>query len=265
MARLPRSGATTSALCEHTPAFEELVAEGLVDAREATTTLTEVLADMGLKPLSDEDEQRVRDSLGMVVGRGWALVADSPRWTPDDNFTVADVQATLVGTAEGLEAMIAGCHLSPEQLTAIEKVLLAAETGFRESFDTAVATRVIGALRQEIGHDKARERVIEFRTWPCTVAAACRRAAAELDGIEGKAGKQCRDWYPAFVGVLAFVAEKNGIEPNEAVFNPRTGTADGRFLHMAERFEQLLPRHMRSASRVAIVRTLKRSKAGATD
>jgi hypothetical protein len=184
MARLPRSGATFSALCKRTPAFEQLVFEhlvslvlvGLIDPSEAAkaiadlggapTTLAEVIADLGLKPLSDEDEQRLRDGLGVVVGRGWELVADSPKWNPDDNFTVADVQATLVETAEGLEAMIAGRSLFPERLTAIEKVLHGAETGFRERRDTEVALRILGALKQKIVHDRAGERVIEFRKWP---------------------------------------------------------------------------------------------------
>jgi hypothetical protein len=168
-----------SALCERTPAFEQLVFEhlvvlvlvGLVDANEATkafadlgvtTTLKEVIADLGLKPLSAQDEQRVRDDLGVVVGRGWEIVADSPKWNLEDDFTVADVQATLLETADGLDAMIAG-RSSQAQVTAIEKVLHGAETGFRERLDTEVALKIIGTLRQEIGHDKARTRVIEFR------------------------------------------------------------------------------------------------------
>jgi hypothetical protein len=67
MARLPRRGSSIASLCERTAAFEYLVAVGLVDRREATTTLAAVLVDLGLAPLSDEDEQKVREELGRVV------------------------------------------------------------------------------------------------------------------------------------------------------------------------------------------------------
>jgi hypothetical protein len=36
-----------------------------------------VIADLGLKPLSDEDEQKIREDLGAVIGRGSELAADS--------------------------------------------------------------------------------------------------------------------------------------------------------------------------------------------
>jgi hypothetical protein len=76
MARLPRTGSSLGTLCERTPDFEQMVAAGLVDAREATTTLAEVIADLGLHPLSDEDEQKIRDELGVVIGRGCEIHED---------------------------------------------------------------------------------------------------------------------------------------------------------------------------------------------
>jgi hypothetical protein len=258
MARLPRTGSSIAGLCERTPAFEQLVAAGLIDAREATTTLSEIIAGLGLSPLSDEDERKIRDELGSVIGRGYEILADSPKGNPDSKLTVTDVQETLVWVADGLEAMIAG-RLAPGRLAAIEKVLHGAETGLQESHDAEVALRIIGTLRQEIKYDQAREKVIEFRKWPWTVAEACRRAAKNLKLIKGTAGKPRRDWYPDFKRVLTFVAEKNGIRP-KILINRRTYEAEGRFLDLAERFEELLPRFMRSNSRGAIAKMLQRTR-----
>lgn len=282
MARLPRSGVTFLGIYERTPETERLVEHG-ARLREAAqklseaglphdplhlrvpvaapdeylTTLAEVIADLGLNPLWDEDEQKIREDLGAVIGRGSELAADSKKWNRN-NLTVAAVRATLVGAAEGLDAMIAG-PLPSERLAEIKKVLSGAETGFRERCDAEVALRIIEALRQEIGDDLARERAINFHKWPRTVAEACRQADRNLDKIKWKSGPQARDWYGGFARVLAFIAVQNGIEQKVAV-NPRTGEAMGRFLDMAERFEKLLPRHMRSASRGAIAKTLQRLK-----
>jgi hypothetical protein len=249
-----------------------------------TTTLPEVIADLGLEPLSTEDGSTIRRELESIIGRGKQIADDSPTLSRGYNVTVAEVQTTLLEIADALEAMIAdrssanltaraqrfaGRRLSSkrasaDQLIAIEKFLHGAETGIRQRLDCEVALKIIGVMGTEIGRDKARERVIGFRRWPLTIADACRRAAGELDEINGTSGPPPRDWYPAFVRVLAFIAEKNGIE-RKVVFNPRTGKAKGRFLDIAERFEQLLPPHMRSASRVAIAKTLERLKVGAID
>jgi hypothetical protein len=105
VARLPRSGATFLGIYERTPETEWLIEHG-ARLREAAqklseaglphdplhlripvaapdeylTTLAEVIADLGLKPLSDEDEQKIREDLGAVIGRGSELAADSKKW-----------------------------------------------------------------------------------------------------------------------------------------------------------------------------------------
>jgi len=185
VARLPRSGATFLGIYDRTPELEWLI-EHVARLREAAqklseaglphdplhlripvtahneylTTLAEVIADLGLKPLSDEDEQKIRYDLGAVIGRGSQLAEDSKKWNRN-NLTVADVRATLVETAEGLDANISG-RLSSERLAEIEKVLSGAETGFREKRDVEVALRIIGVLRHEIGYDLASSRA---RAW----------------------------------------------------------------------------------------------------
>jgi hypothetical protein len=258
MARLPRTGSSLGSLCERTPAFEQMVAAGLVDACEATTTLTEVFGELGLAPLSDEDEQKIRDELGFVIGRGYEIQKDSQKQSPTSRLTVVDVREKLERVSSGLEAMADG-HPDPGELAVIERVLNGSKTGFRESHDIAVALRVIKELADENGHDRARELVIEFRKWPRTVAEACRTAAKNLNLIKGKSGKPPRDWYRDFKRVLTFVAEKNGIRPM-VVINWRTQEAQGRFIDLAERFEQLLPGHMRSPNRQAIAKMLQRTK-----
>ena len=70
MARLPRTCNSMSSLYERTPALEEMVNAGQVDANECETTLAEVMSGLGLAPLSREDEQTIRQELGLIVGRG---------------------------------------------------------------------------------------------------------------------------------------------------------------------------------------------------
>jgi hypothetical protein len=90
--------------------------------------------------------------------------------------------------------------------------------------------------------------VINFRNWPKTIAEACRKAAENLNSIEGKPGRPTISWYRDFARVLAFVAEKNGL----------LSTIEKDFVRLAERFEALLPLHMRSPTLDVRVQRLKR-------
>ncbi len=250
MARLPRSGKSVSALYERTPAFEAMVKAGFVDSRECEITLADVIAELGLAPLSVEDEQTIRNELGAVIGRGIEIFEQSAKQNPEAKIEVSDVQTTLTKVADGLDAMIAG-KSDPTQFAAIDKVMKGAETGFRERHDGEVALKIRRTLAQEIGVDDAHDRMAEFHRWPRTIAEACRRAVRDLDLIEGAPGRQPRDWYRDFKRVLTFIAKKNGIPP-KVVINRRTHEARGRFVDLAEQFERLLPGHMRSQSREAI-------------
>jgi len=258
MARLPRTGKSVSSLYERTPAFEAMVKAGSVDPRECETTLADVMTELGLSPLSSQDEQIIRDELGAIIGRGLTQFEESPKQNPGAKLTVRDVQATLIQVADRLDAMIAG-QLDADQFAAIEKVMKGVESGFQESHNTEVALKIRSTLAQEIGISNAHDRMAEFRKWPRTIAEACRRAARDLDAIRGARGRQSRDWYRDFHRVLTFVARKNGINP-KVVINRRTHEARGRFIELAEQFERLLPRPMRSPSREAIAKMLERSK-----
>jgi hypothetical protein len=257
MTRLPRTGQSVSSLYEHTPAFEELVKAGSVDPRECETTLADVITGLGLAPLSSQDEQIVRNELGVIIGRGLKILEESAKLNPKGKLTVREVQATLIRVAGVLDAA-AACPLDADQIAEIGKVVKATETGFQEGHDMEVAYRIRSALDKEIGLSNARDRMAEFHKWPRTIAEACRRAAQELNLIRGVSGRQSREWYRDFKRVLTFVASKNGIRP-KVVINRRTHEARGRFIELAEQFERLLPRHMRSQSREAIAKMLERS------
>jgi hypothetical protein len=255
---LPRISTSVSSLYERTPEFEAMVKAGVVDPRECETTLAEVITELGLTPLSVEDEQKIRDELGAVIGRGIEIFEQSAKQNPDGKLTVSNVQVTLTQVADGLDAMIAG-RLDPDQFVAIDKLMKRAETGFRENHDTEVALKIRSALAREIGVSNAHDRMAEFQKWPRTIAEACRRAARDLDLIEGAPGRQSRDWYRDFKRVLTLIAKKNAIPP-KVVINRRTHEARGRFIELAEQFERLLPRHMRSQSREAMAKMLERVK-----
>ncbi len=257
MARLPRTGKSVSSLYERTPAFEGMVKAGCVDSHECETTLADVMTGLGLAPLSSRDEQMIRKELGVIIGRGLTIFEESAKQNPHAKLTVRDVQATLTQVADALDAVVAR-RLDADQFAAIDNVLKGTETGERESHDIEVALRIRSTLAQEIGLSDARDRMIAFHKWPRTIAEACRRAARELDTIKGVPGRQSREWYGDFKRVLTFVAGQNSIR-TKVVINRRTHEARGRFIELAEQFERLLPRHMRSQSREAIAKMLERS------
>jgi hypothetical protein len=257
MARLPRTGQSVSSLYERTPAFAAMVKAGSVDPHECETTLAEVMTALGLAPLSSRDEQMIRSALEVIIGRGLRIFQVSAKQNPHANLTVRDVQATLTQVADALDEAVAS-SLDADHFAAIDKVLKGTESGFRESHDIEVALRIRSTLAREIGPSNARDRMIAFDKWQRTIAEACRRAARELDLIKVVRGRQSRKWYSDFKRVLTFVARKNGIRTKVAI-SWRTHEAGGRFIELAEQFERLLPRHMRSQSREAIAKMLERS------
>jgi hypothetical protein len=256
MAWLDYPAPASGSLYERTPAFEEMVKAGAVDPHECETTLADVMSGLGLAPLSQEDEQTIREELGLIIGRGLKISEESPKQNPNA-LMVGDVRATLIRVADLLDIAVAR-ELDPDQFAAIDKIMKGAETRFQESHDIEIALKIRSTLAQEIGLDNACERMAEFHKWPRTIAEACRRAAEDLDLIRVSAGRQSREWYRDFRRVLTLVASKNGISP-KFVINRRTHEARGRFIDLAEQFERLLPPHMRSPSREAIAKRLERS------
>jgi hypothetical protein len=236
-----------------------MVEAGLVDSRECETTLANVITELCLVPLSASDEQMIRNELAAIIGYGLKASEESPKLNPDGKLTVRDLQTTLTKIADGLDVIASTARLDANELSAIDRVMRGTETGFHESHDIQVALKIRSTLAAEIGLTKAQDRMADFHKWPRTIAEACRRAAVDLDLIRGTPGRQSRDWYRDFKRVLVSIARKNGIKP-KVIINRRTHEAQGRFIDLAEKFERLLPRDMRSPSREAIAKRLERSK-----
>jgi hypothetical protein len=72
--KVPRSGGGIASLYERTDFTASLVAAGRILRRQSpTTALTQVVNDLGLKPLSAEDEEEVRAQIGHAI---WAWQDD---------------------------------------------------------------------------------------------------------------------------------------------------------------------------------------------
>jgi hypothetical protein len=95
MVRIPRTGRSVCAIYERTPAVKAMIECGLIDPNECVTTLGEVITHLGLKVLSSDDEQRIRNELATVIGTGLSNIEYSPKLNPDGRLQVSDVQKTL--------------------------------------------------------------------------------------------------------------------------------------------------------------------------
>jgi hypothetical protein len=98
---------------------------------------------------------------------------------------------------------------------------------------------------------------VRCRSQPKLIADACRRADARLDAIREKPGGWAMDW-SGFRRVVELVANRNGIKPTIIVTRDRE--VQGRFIEIAEAFERLLPRYMRSNTRDALAKRLRSAK-----
>jgi hypothetical protein len=106
--------------------------------------------------------------------------------------------------------------------------------------------------------------VLNVRKWMPEVAAACLEAAKDLGKVKAKGGRPSLDWYDDFWRILTGIAEKNSIRPKVEI-NRVTGEAEGQFIELAERFEELLPPMLRSPTREAIAKRLQRAQERATE
>jgi hypothetical protein len=113
---MPRTGSSVGAIYERTPAAEAMVERGLIHPNECVATLGEVITDLSLKVLSSDDEQRIRNELGLVIGSGLSNIEYSPKLNPDGRLQVRDIQKTLRGIAAELDASWSATgHKSVEQ------------------------------------------------------------------------------------------------------------------------------------------------------
>jgi hypothetical protein len=246
MARLPQTGRAVACLYERSPEIDDLVERGLVDPRECVTTLVDVIADLGLAPLSPDDEQKVRQALEAIIGCGLQRLEASPKHNPGAKLQARDLQKTLKRVAKGLTKMAQGRVIDSAQMAEIDKTMRGRETGFHHVRDIAAANEIVAALAGIVGdRDEADAMMSDFFRHPSQIAKACLTAVDRLGHIKGKEGRPATDWLSEFVAVLRFIAAANNIKPAISV-NPRTGKAQGRFLALAAAVEQLLPYAMRA-------------------
>jgi hypothetical protein len=251
MVRLPQTGSAFCGLNERTQEIDQMIRalelqertpklEEMIRAANSIfeTSIVGIIADLGLKPLSVDVENFIREGLGEVIGL-WSI-------NHKGRLLVKDRRSTLTKIAHSLDQLAAG-RLNADLESEIVPALSGHETGLRQSHDIAVAGKIIETLSHELGYRTAFERVHNFRNWPQTVAEACRRADKSLSLLKGKAGRPTLNWYRAFKDVLVFVADRNGI-PLAITIDPQTGRATGRFIKLAMEFERLLPAAMRSSS-----------------
>ena len=214
---------------------------------EMETTLEKVVADLGLAPLSAEEESRIRDRLAVVIGRGIDENAASPKLNSHGKIQVKDILATLGAIARNLQAA--------------EQNLRGCETGLQSAHNIEVVTKVreILARNPELGDlVKADKFLSDCCDRLKTISHACLVAAKDLGSTKGKAGRKRLDWLDDFRAVLMSVADQNGIRPT-IITDRETGEVKGRFLDLAVGFEQLLWPTMRSPTRTALAKRFSRT------
>jgi hypothetical protein len=255
MAKWPQTGSGIASLHERTPEFEAMVKFGLVDHRDAETTLVQVIAGLGLVPLSADDERMIRSELGVLIAAGYQNFADSAKFSPADRVTVAGVRKRLRRLADLLEA----APWDPADLDEIERFLRGRESGLRTIEEIAVAGKIMSVLvAQTESYDRAHAVLHDYRSNPRLVAEACHRAAKELGTVKGKRGAPSTDW-SGLLCAAKLIAKRNRIRPT-IVINRKTSEVEGRFIEIAEGLERLLPRFMRTRNRVALAKRLQRVK-----
>jgi hypothetical protein len=214
---------------------------------ESETSLSRLVSDLGLQPLSLGDEAALRSELGAVIGRGLDRIAVTKKLSPAAKLQTKDIAGTLRAIARDLQAN--------------EAALRGRQTGLRQSHEIEVANRIREVLSKnpEIKIDAD-----EFLDDSCdrisTISHACLIAARDLELNKADAGKKAIDWFDDFTRVLVNIAEKNGTRPS--IENDRdTGKPKGRFFELAAGFERLLHPEMRSPSPSALAKRLSRSLA----
>jgi hypothetical protein len=195
---------------------------------ELDTNLEQVIAELGLKPLSSEAEEKIRFGVGAAIGR-WldehkafdnvetVLMADELRPREKQKkkvmkLRVRDLKATLNAMASGVELAV--------------RVLRSGEGGVVDDFDLRVRNEVRRFLSmnpESGGEDNVDGFLSEFCNKGEALSRACRIAIADIDAElghtdstsrkvgKGKGGAPRLDWYADFVYCISPIAEQNGI------------------------------------------------------
>ena len=220
MAKLPRTGVAYQCLYE------------------PDVTLAEIVASLGLKPLSKNAEREMRDRLGFALAK-WE--------EPNTALQIKDVVSSLNAHAKRFD------EIAP--LGTITR------TGFAREPDIAVSGQVVQVLMSNpaIGSlEAAHEYLRDFCLRAGVIASGCRAAASSLQSTKGHSGKPRYDWYDDFTAVLLYVCKQNKIEPTVGI-DRISGKPVGTLSKIAPAFERLLLPKMRSPASEAMVKRLQRS------
>jgi hypothetical protein len=204
---------------------------------ERKRTLADVVAGLGLKPLSEKAERTIRDRLGHALAQ-----RDEP-YGPD----VKDIARILDSFANGLEKAVPVMAVSKGGLHGVEEI--EAATRLAQSLREKSSIGSIGAAHQFLA---------DFGERASIVASASRSAARKLGEIRGTGGGSPYGWYDQFTAVRVDICRSNGLEP-KARIDRISGEVAGDLARMAAEFEQLLPEGLRSRTYEAMVKRLKRS------
>jgi hypothetical protein len=220
MAKLPRRGV------------------GYQSLYEDKTTLPEVVATLGLEPLSEESECELRVMLGLALAQ----------W--EEPYT--DIQVKDVVTALNAQA---------KRLDGLAPLAAVARCGFCRGEDIAVSGHLVQVLASNptiSNVEAAHAYLSEFCDRAQDIASACRAAAKGVLSTRGKSGRSRYDWYDQFTAALVELCNQNQIEPSAGI-DPISDEPIGGLCEVASEFERLLLPKMRSPTPAALVKRLQRS------
>ena len=219
MARMPRGGSTFSALYEKHGTLDSLIAR------------------LGLRPLSEAEDEILRDVLGTAIGKFRQQT---------DVQSKEDVLGRLAEIAKG-------CELASDTLNALN-------TGLHEALDIEVAHVIARVAAQDPSYrslQEAQSFLIDFARQAGAVAAATKVTIAQLKNAKRKGGRDALDWYHDFTEAIVQLCEWNDIRPTINT-DRQSYLPEGRFLKVAAELEQILYPKMRSPNKVARAQRLKR-------
>jgi hypothetical protein len=231
MVKLPKSGVAYLTLFERDPS-----------QREPDVTLSEIVANLGLTPLTRKAEREIRARLGFAMGK-WEA--------PHATFDLADVIGSLNSHAKALEkfsavaAIAKGGHLKGRYLKRDMEACFQLAHDLKESLSLEDVTAAYAYLA-------------DFADRATAVAFGGREAAKRLTKIRGMGGGSPYLWYDDFAAVLLDLCKSNKIEPR-AEIDRSSGELVGGLAKLASAFERLLLPPMRSPTPEAMVKRLQRS------
>jgi hypothetical protein len=212
---------------------------------EMETTFKKTVSDLGLAPLSARNESRIRNELGLVIGRGLRKMELSKTHNPKGRLQKKSIVGTLKSIAKTFNTA--------------EPNLRGLETGFRDSHQIQVAMSIRTVLAQKLGSLNGANQVLsEFCNQMNTVAQACLIAAKNVSSTKHRAGQKAIDWYDDFTRTLIFIAGLNKIRTTVET-DRDSGKPKGHFSSLAASFERLLHPNMRSRSLWALAKRLSNS------